>query len=248
MLLSVVIITHNEERNIERCLSSVKPLADEILVVDSFSTDRTKEICLAQGTRLIEHKWEGYSASKNYANQQATYDWILSLDADEALSPELSKSIQELKKAEHPHVAKFNRLTNYCGHWIRHCGWYPDTKIRIFNRTSASWAGLIHEKLEFTDRLPILHLKGDCLHYSYYTLEQHLLQAEKFTDLAAAELFRQGKKGSLLKLVLSPTVKFIQSYFLQRGFLDGSAGLTVCRISAWASYLKYKKLRLLWKE
>ncbi len=248
MLLSVVIITKNEERNIGRCLDSAKPIADEILVVDSFSSDKTREICLDKGVRFIEHQWEGYSATKNYANALATYDWILSLDADEALSEELSRSVLELKKAEQPSVAKFNRLTSYCGQWIRHCGWYPDTKIRIFNRSSANWTGFIHETLQFTDRLPVLHLKGDCLHYSYYTRQQHLRQAENFTDMAAKELYRLRKKASMVRMLLSPLAKFIQSYFLQLGFLDAVAGFNVCRISAWASYLKYKKLRSLWKN
>src|SRR5688572_8770023 len=123
--LSVVIITLNEERNIGRCLQSVKGLADEVLVVDSFSTDRTADICRANGARFIERKWEGYSASKNFAASQAAHNWILSLDADEALSGELYASILKWKAGDTPSFGAFNRLTCYCGYWVRHCGWYP---------------------------------------------------------------------------------------------------------------------------
>src|SRR5438270_7614636 len=127
--LSVIIITYNEERNIERCIDSVKEVADEIIVVDSFSTDRTKEICLSKGIRFISHEWIGYAAQKNFAHQQSTNDYILSLDADEALSAELSGSITKIKNEARFHLYKFKRLTNYCGQWIRHGDWYPDIKL-----------------------------------------------------------------------------------------------------------------------
>ncbi len=241
--LSVVIITYNEEKNIERCLQSVKDVADDIVVVDSFSTDSTAEICKKFGVNFIQKKWEGYSLTKNFANEQAKYDWVLSIDADEALSEELKKSILEIKQQTAINTCKFNRLTNYCGSWIKHGGWYPDTKIRLFDKKTTKWLGEIHEELHFSQPVKIHHLKGDCLHYSYYTREQHYIQAEKFTTIAASDLFKQGKKSSFSQLYLNPIVKFVRDYFLKLGFMDGGAGFTVARISAYATYLKYKKLK-----
>ena len=240
--LSVVIITFNEEKNIERCLQSVQGVADDVVVIDSFSIDKTESICKAYNVTFIPHTWEGYSATKNFANAQAKHNWILSLDADEALSDELKQSLLALKQLPELTTAKFNRLTNYCGSWIKHGGWYPDTKIRLFDRTITKWTGIIHEELTFSKPVDIKQLKGDCLHYSYYTLEQHYKQADNFTTIAAKDLFVQGKRVSFDKLYISPIVKFIRDYFIKLGFMDGSAGFTVARISAYATYLKYKKL------
>lgn len=245
--LSVVIITFNEEKNIERCLLSVQGIADDIVVLDSFSNDQTEAICKKYNVNFISRKWEGYSPSKNFANAQAKYDWILSLDADEALSDELKRSILDLKAKEELSTAKFNRITNYCGSWIKHGGWYPDTKIRLFDRRITQWTGIIHEELSFSKQVDVLHLNGDCLHYSYYTIEQHYQQAEKFTTIAAKDLFEQKKKASLIKLYISPVVKFFRDYIFKLGYMDGAAGFTVARISAYATYLKYKKLNDLYR-
>jgi glycosyltransferase involved in cell wall biosynthesis len=241
--LSVVIITFNEEKNIGRCLESVQGIADDIVVLDSFSTDQTEAICKKFNVNFIQRKWEGYSASKNFANSQAKYDWVLSLDADEAPSEELKRSILEAKKGTELKTFKFHRLTNYCGSWIKHCGWYPDTKIRIFDRRITRWEGLIHEKLVIDSKEPAILLKGDLLHYSYYTIGQHYAQTEKFSTLAAEDMFKRGKKVSVLKLWFSPAIKFFSDYFLKLGILDGAAGFTICRISAYTSYLKYRKLK-----
>lgn len=241
--LSVVIITFNEEKNIARCLESIERIADDVVIVDSFSTDATESISKKYNVNFISRKWEGYSATKNFANAQAKYDWVLSLDADEALSEELKKSILKAKEGQELKTYKFHRLTNYCGSWIKYCGWYPDTKIRIFDRRITKWEGIIHEKLVIDSKQEATLLNGDCLHYSYYTIEQHLLQVDKFSTLAAQNLFEKGKKASLLQLWLSPVVKFISDYFLKLGILDGAAGFTICKISAKHSYLKYKKLR-----
>lgn len=245
--LSVVIITFNEEKNIERCLLSVQGIADDIVVLDSFSSDQTEAICKKYKVNFISREWEGYSPSKNFANAQAKHDWILSLDADEALSDELKGSILELKTKQEPGTAAFNRITNYCGSWIKHGGWYPDTKIRLFDRRITQWTGIIHEELSFSKQVNIQHLKGDCLHYSYYTIEQHYQQAEKFTTIAAKDLFEQNKKASVVKLYISPVVKFFRDYIFKLGFMDGAAGFTVARISASATYLKYKKLNDLYR-
>ena len=243
--LSVVIITFSEERNIDRCLNSLKTVADEIVVIDSFSEDKTAEICNRYNVKFIQRKWEGYSATKNFGNKAASYDYILSIDADEALSPKLQLSIIECKEKGFSGAYAVNRLTNYCGSWIRHGGWYPDTKIRIWNKHDGEWTGEIHETIDFSIKVDVTLLKGDLHHYSFYSLEDHLLKVEKFTDIASRDLYRQGKKARLVKLFFSPVVKFIKDYFLRLGFLDGIPGFTISRISAYATYLKYNKLQKL---
>ena len=247
--LSVVIITFNEERNIGRCLESLQDIADEIIVSDSFSTDRTEEICKEFGVKFYNRKWEGYSKQKNNANNLASNNLIFSIDADEALSEKLKKSIAEIKLSAKANTAfKINRLTNYCGKWIHHCGWYPDTKLRIWFKDEGEWEGELHEKLVFDNEPQTSTLDGDLLHYSYYTLEDHHKQVEKFTNIAAQDYFDRNKKVTLIKLWLSPVVKFVRDYFLKLGFLDGRSGFRICYISAGATYLKYKKLRVLNQE
>ncbi|MBI2966532.1 MAG: glycosyltransferase family 2 protein [Bacteroidetes bacterium] len=243
--LSVVIITFNEERNIGRCLDSVGGVTDDIVVIDSFSTDKTKEICGSHSVRYFPHQWEGYSASKNFGNTQAKHDWILSLDADEALSDNLRDSIHGWKMKPEPVPAKFSRLANYCGKWIRHGGWYPDVKIRIFNRNITRWSGLIHEKLTGIDEKNAVFLPGDCYHFTYYSVEEHLAKTEYFAGMAADDLFKQGKMAGTFSLYTSPAAKFLRDYFLRLGFLDGTTGYNIARISAYAAWLKYYKLRQL---
>ncbi len=245
--ISAVIITFNEERNIERCINSLKGVIDEIIVVDSFSTDKTAEICNSLDVKFFQTKWEGYAATKNYGNSLATYDYIFSIDADEALSETLKKEVLAFKNSDTLYDAyRLNRLTNYCGSWIHHCGWYPDTKLRLWNKQKGKWEGNIHEEVIMATDSNIASFKGDLLHYSYYSIQQHINQANKFTDLTAMEAFRKGKKASILKIIFSPCVKFIRDYFLKLGFLDGYHGFVVCKISAFATYLKYTKLRELY--
>ncbi|MHC1706555.1 MAG: glycosyltransferase family 2 protein [Bacteroidales bacterium] len=249
MKISVVIITFNEERNILRCIDSVTEIADEIIVIDSFSTDKTESICLEKGARFIKNPWPGYGAQKNFGNQQAVHDYILSLDADEALSLNLRTSIVALKDQQ-PQADAYamNRLTNYCGHWIRHCGWYPDRKIRLFDRRKVKWnLELVHEDLEMEKNTTVGFLKGDLLHYSFYTSDDHLRQVDNYSTLVARQFFEKGKKASWLKMIISGPVRFVRDYFFRLGFLDGKAGFTVCRLSAKAARLKYSKLRKLWK-
>jgi glycosyltransferase involved in cell wall biosynthesis len=247
-LLSAVIITNNEERNIARCLESLRGVADDIVVVDSGSTDRTEEICRSHGVGFIRQTWPGYSAQKNFANDRARNDWILSLDADEALSGELRRSILELKSAGAIRVCEFARMTNYCGHWVRHGGWYPDRKVRMFDRRNARWEGALHEELQGFPRSEVVRLAGDCLHYSYDTVEDHHRQADRFTTLAAAELFARGSRVGALRRHLSPVWKFILDYGLRLGFLDGAAGFRIAWISAGATRMKYLKLQRLESE
>jgi glycosyltransferase involved in cell wall biosynthesis len=246
--LSVVIITFNEEKNIGRCLASVRDIADDIVVLDSFSTDNTEAICKSYDLQFIQRAWEGYSASKNFANAQAKYDWILSLDADEALTTELENILLDMKTHDALQTASFNRLTNYCGSWIKHSGWYPDKKLRLFNRSKSRWEGMIHEELTIPPGEQVLHIDHDLLHYSYYTLDDHLKQIEKFTDIASKDLFNKGKKPGAYKLVANAIAKFISHYFLNLGFLDGKAGFAIARYSGYATYLKYKKTRALFKH
>lgn len=243
--LSVIIITFNEERNIRRCIESVKDLADEIIVVDSMSTDSTEKICNTLGVRFISQKWLGYSEQKNFANSLATNDWIFSIDADEAVSEELAASIASFKKSDctDHDVFSMNRLTNYCGHWIRHCGWYPDRKIRIWNRNVGKWKGEIHETIEFSQTVEEQHLSGDLLHYSYHSIEDHIRQADKFTTLTSEEAFKKGKYcNSIWKLRIRTFWKFFHDYVFKLGFLDGYYGYVICKISAFATFMKYSKL------
>lgn len=247
--LSVVIITLNEERNIGRCLDSVKDIADDIVIVDSFSTDRTKEIAESYGARFIEHKFDGYIKQKNYANSQAKFDHILSLDADEVLSDELRKSVKETKSSFDADGYTMNRLTNYAGKWVKHCGWYPDKKLRLFDRRKGKWEGLIiHEEFNLAEGGKTGQLKGDLLHYSFNSVIEHKQQSEKFTTLGAKADFLKNKKAPVYKIWFGPVVKFIQCYILGLGFLDGKTGLTICRISAAATYHKYVKLKQLHQQ
>jgi glycosyltransferase involved in cell wall biosynthesis len=241
--LSAVIITFNEERNIVRCIDSLQEIVDEIIVVDSFSTDKTIELCESKGVKVIQNKFEGHIQQKNFALQQAKNDWVISLDADEALTEELKKSIIEVLKNPTVKGYKFNRLTNYCGKWVRFCGWYPDTKLRMVNRNFAIWQGINpHDKLELTDGKKEGFLKGDLLHYSYYTKEDHYKQIEYFGKIAAQEAFKDGKRVNKLFLVGKVIAQFVKSYVLKLGILDGITGLKISYRSAYATYRKYKML------
>ncbi|MBX2959014.1 MAG: glycosyltransferase family 2 protein [Flavobacteriales bacterium] len=243
--LSVVIITFNEEKNIERCLASVKTIADEIVVVDSFSTDKTKEICLKFGVKFIEHQFDGHIEQKNWAITQASSPYILSLDADEALTPELAKEIEQIKNNWQFDGYSFNRLTNYCGKWIKHCGWYPDVKLRLWDSRKGSWKGTNpHDRYEVESN-KIKHINQDILHYSYYSISDHIKQVNYFTDIAAKAAFAEGKRSSFLKISTNPIIKFLRDYVFKLGFLDGYYGFIISIISSHATFLKYAKLKQL---
>ncbi len=244
--LSVVIITKNEERNIGRAIDSVREIADEIIVVDSFSDDGTEAICLERGVRFEKREWEGYSATKNYANSLAHYDFIFSLDADEAVSQELLASINKAKEEGLKGTYSMNRLTNYCGSWIKHSGWYPDEKLRIFPKEGTTWEGAyVHEELTFKSLLTNTHLRGDLEHYSYYSQVEHRERADKYSLLTAEKMHAAGKTAGPLKPFLSALARFISMYFFKLGFLDGAAGWRIAVISAQSNILKYKELRRL---
>jgi glycosyltransferase involved in cell wall biosynthesis len=240
--ISVVIITLNEEKNIGRCLQSVKDIADEIVVVDSFSTDKTEDICREFGVKFIQHAFEDYVRQHTFADAQARYDHIVSLDADEALSEELVQSIQVAKKYWKNDGYFMNRLTNYCGKWIRYSGWYPDKKLRLYDRRKGKWIGRkLHERFMLTTGSTAGHLKGDLLHYSFYNVEGHLKQADKFSTMSAEALLEEGKPIPAYYLFMKPTAKFFRNYFLRMGFLDGVYGYIICRIAATETFWKYLK-------
>lgn len=249
MKLSVAIITFNEERNIERCLLSVKQVADEIVVVDSFSTDGTKAICERHGVTFQTHPFEGHIQQKNYALTRCKSDWILSLDADEALDPALLQSIEHVLTNTQFDGYRMNRLTNYCGHWVRYCGWYPDTKLRLVRNGKATWQGVNpHDRLELNDHTKGGNLNGDILHYSYYTSEDHYKQIEYFGNIAAKALYSEGKRISTPLIYLKVIVQFIKSFILKSGWRDGKTGWLVSTRSAYATLRKYQKLRDLWNN
>ena len=244
--LSVVIITLNEENNIGRCIESVRDVADEILVIDSYSTDKTGEIVKSMGARFVQHVFEDYVKQHEFADALATHDHILSLDADEALSEQLVKSIQIAKKYWKNDGYFMNRKTNYCGKWIKHSGWYPDKKLRLFDRRKGKWVGRkIHERFTLREGSTTGYLKGDILHFSFPTISAHVLQANKFTDLTALAAFEGGKKSNLMKILINPVFKFIRDFIFNKGFLDGYYGFIICQISANATFLKYVKLKQL---
>lgn len=241
--ISAVIITLNEERNIERCLQSLIEITDEIVVVDSLSSDRTEEICKNFDVQFISRKWEGYASTKNFANAQVKSDYILSIDADEAVSPELKKSIL-IHKENLQGAYGFNRMTNYAGKWVRHCGWYPDAKIRLFPTGKARWEGdFVHETLLIDHTIQVSYLKGDLHHYSYVDKHDHLLRIEKYSTLHAQKMHAQGRKANWFKILFSPIAKFLNDYLIKVGFLDGKTGFTICMLSAKAVKLKYLKLK-----
>ena len=244
-LLSVVIITLNEERNVGHCLQSIESIADDIVVVDSHSSDKTPQICKEFHANFITHDWQGYSATKNFANTQAKHDWILSIDADEKLSPELIQSIQQLKETNHSYFYRIHRLANYCGQWIHHSGWQNDTKVRLFNRNEAKWEGnFVHEQLLHQQKnVPLL--SGYCYHYTAKDQAEHLQTIHRYSSLAAQKLYNEGKRINYVAIVLRTFFEFIKKFFLKLGFLDGRMGYYICRNSAWACYLRYYKLMLL---
>ena len=244
--LSIIIITYNEERHIARCLDSVKDIADEIIVVDSYSTDATAAIARSYNAQVVEHKFDGYAEQKNFAATLTRHNWVLSLDADEVLTPELRSSLLAFKKAPQHNVYNMPRLTNYCGKWIRHCGWYPDRQTRLYNKTKGKWEERkVHEFWKAYDAADVKGtLKGDLLHYSFSSVSEHLKKIEKYTELAAQAAVDQGKDASLLKIVCSPAWHFFTEYFIKLGFLDGFYGFMICRLSAYTAFIKYSKIRL----
>lgn len=249
MKISATIITLNEERNIGRCIESLLGVADEIIVLDSNSTDKTAEICANYNVRFVKRDWKGYAQSKNHLNKLATFDYILSIDADEALDETLKEEIIKLKTLVDPEIYSVNRLTNYCGKWIKHSGWYPDVKIRLFPKDGSYWEGeFVHEELVYPANLKMIQLDGHLEHYSYYSYSGHRERADRYSTLTAMKMHKAGKKASILKPYLSGIARFITMYILKMGFLDGLMGFKIAQISAQSNVFKYNELRRLNSE
>lgn len=245
--ISAVIITFNVENTIEACLKAVLAVCQEVLVLDSSSTDRTVEICQKLGVRIVDQEWLGYAQTKNEGHKLASNDWILSIDSDEVLSDELIKSLHHLQ-LEDDKVYSLDRLTNYCGKWIHHCGWYPEWKVRLFNKKHISWKGdYVHETLDIPAHYQRVKLKGKLYHYSYKDAADHLKRIEKYARLSAQERFEAGKKPSFVKRYFSPPARFIRTYFIKKGFLDGKAGWLISIRSAYMIKLRYSLLNELWR-
>lgn len=247
--ISAVIITYNEEMHIEKCLSSLKGVADEIVAIDSFSSDGTEEICRKFNVRFEKHKFEGFRDQKNYALTLASHRHVLSLDADEALSDKLRESILKVKEKWEYDGYSFNRLNNYCGQWIRHSTWYPDRQLRLFDTERGKWGGMnLHEKIEMIPGSRIYNLKGDLLHWIFSSYEDHVDKINRYTTIGAYEFYRAGKKSGPFSASIHLVWGFIRSYILMGGFLDGYNGYIICSLSAYSSFLKYAKLRKLNKQ
>lgn len=241
--VSAVIITHNESANIARCLEALVDVVDEIVVMDSFSTDDTAKICERYPVRFFQQEWQGYSATKNKANQLATHDYILSVDADEVLDEKLQQSVLKERTARLSGAYIVNRKTNYCGHWVRFGGWYPDRKVRLFSKSGARWEGdFVHETLVLKDDIRVVQLDGHLLHYSYHTLDDHRGRIQKYARLHAQKMATDGKSTSSIKAIFSAGWKFLQVYFFKLGLLDGGAGWNIARFSARAVFLKHRLL------
>lgn len=241
--ITAVIITHNEARNIERCLASLKTVADEIIVVDSFSTDDTVAICQREGAIVKQQAWLGFGPQKNTGIQLAQHDYILSLDADEALDSALKATILTAKMQGLQGVYDFTRLNYYYGKFLHHGHEYPDYKIRLFPKAIVRWNDeLVHETLLVPPGLPKQRLKGHLLHYTYFTIEEHVAKANKYTDLGAKLNHQKGKKASWFKILFGPLATFIQAYIFKKGFLDGGHGFIVAVFHAYGTFMKYTKL------
>jgi glycosyltransferase involved in cell wall biosynthesis len=245
-MLSAVIITKNEEKKIGNCIDSLKKVSSDIVVVDAYSTDTTKQICLSKGVRFFERGWEGYAKAKNFGNQQAKNDWIISLDADECLSDDLVGSITHIFDDATPISDAYELpfITNFCGKWVYHGGWNPEAHIRIFNKNIISWnPDAVHEHLSIKPTHKIKSLKGSVYHYTVDDLESFYAKTDKYSTLFAEKQYLAGKKASFFKIFFSPVFRFIREYFFQFGFLDGKVGFIIASENARYTYLKYKKLQ-----
>lgn len=245
--ITAAIITYNEDKNIERCIKGLVNCVDEIVVLDSFSTDRTKEICIQYDVRFIQGEWEGYAKTKNKLNDLIDSDYIFSIDADEVPDTLLKEEIKKIKKEDSSTLYIVNRRTNYCGKWIKYCGWYPEYKTRVFQKGKALWKGEhVHEYLSFDPEMKVVKLRGHLEHYSYYSFEEHKSRSKKYALLSAKTYYNERKKSFLFQPELSAILKFLIIYIFKKGFLDGIYGYHIAMISAASNRLKYKELRRLY--
>ncbi len=247
MKISATIITCNEERNISRAIESLR-CCDEIIVLDSGSTDRTCELAANLGARVIENPWRGYAGQKNLASEKAANDWILSIDADEALSEALEAEIWQIKR-DGPRYDAYTmpRLAQYLGRWILHSGWHPDRKIRLFNRRRAEWQGeFVHESVKVHGTVG--HLQANLLHFTCESLSEHLKTMDRYTTLAAEQMIAEKQPVTWARLLLDPPWTFFQTYVLKAGFLDGMEGLIIANMAAMYNFVKFAKVRFMKPE
>lgn len=238
--ISLVVITFNEEANIERCLKSV-PFASECVVVDSFSGDKTVALAQACGARVVQEKWRGFGAQKKFATELAQNPWILSLDADEALSPELAAEIEQLFGQLDPLAGYLTpRRSFHLGRWIKYGGWYPDYQLKLFNKDHAQWSEAeVHESIQVQKKHK---LKGDVLHWVFDSLSDQVVTNDRYSSLGARQLYQEGKRFSYLKLFFKPFGKFVETYIVKQGFRDGLPGFIIAIGAAYSLFLKFAKL------
>lgn len=239
--LSVVIITLNEEDRLENTLKSCSGIADEIVVLDSFSTDKTCEIAARYGAKIYKNKFVDYGSQKNAALDKAENEWILNLDADESVSDRLKQEILVFKQKKEIPVNGFriNRKTFYMGRWIKHSGWYPDRKLRLFRKSKSRWQGRIHEALVLDGG--DTRMGGDILHYTYRDITDHINRLNKYSRMQARDIADKGKKMLYLRALVLPPVTFLRFYIWKLGILDGFPGLVIALVSSWATAMKYLK-------
>ena len=241
--ISAVIITLNEGRNLARALDSLAAVADDVVIVDSGSTDRTLKIAERHNARFLVHPWEGYAGQKNFAASQARFDWVLSLDADEALSPELAAEFEQIKHDGPGDAAGFSmsRLARFRGRWIRHSGWYPDRKLRLYHRRRGRWVGrYVHEHVEVDG--VVRQLASDLHHFPCDVRDEQFRSVDRYTTLAARQAHEVGEGWILPKLLFYPSWKFLETYLLRGGILDGTPGLTIATMAGYYTCQKYAKL------
>ena len=242
--VSVIVITLNEAAHIEACLQSVA-WADDVVVVDSGSTDGTPALARAKGARVVERGWPGYSEQKNFAAAEARHDWVLSVDADERVTPELAAEIKtRLDSSPTETGFRVPRVTWHLGKWIRTTDWYPDYQLRLYDRRRAKWASRrVHESVSAEGEVG--RLRNDLQHYAYRDIGHHHQTMDRYTTLAAEEMHANGRRAGVFHLTIHPWAAFMRNYILRRGFLDGSAGFIISVMNAYYVFLKFAKLRSL---
>jgi len=248
MKISIVIITQNEEDRVEQTLKSCSEIADEIVVVDSFSTDKTIDILKKYKVKIFQKKFIDYGSQKNFAMGKAKNEWILNLDADERVSKELKENILKLKQKYKIDTDGFliNRKTFYMGKWIKHSGWYPDRKLRLFRKSKSRWQGRIHERLILNGK--IQKINGDILHFTYRNITDHIKRINRYSKMQAEDIVRRKTKLLFLRLLLLPPITFIRFYLWKTGILDGFPGIVIAMVSCWGTAMKYMKAIEIKKE
>jgi glycosyltransferase involved in cell wall biosynthesis len=249
MKISAVIITYNEEKRLEAALKSLKDVVEEIIVVDRYSDDDTIKLARKYTDRVFLRRWTNFSDQKNYGNSKAKFQWILSLDADERLSPELKEEILQLiEQEQEPDCSGFEipRRVFYLGRWVRHTFWNPDLKTRLFQRDKARWEGeYVHEDLIIEGE--VKKLKGSLYHFTYRNIADHLRRINTFSELEAQKLYAKNKKCRWHHLALLPFFRFMKSYFFKAGFLDGFAGFVISALDGYMVFVTCAKLKEIWK-